>query len=72
MPFSEAQKVQLSLQHKMADVDLSLGIYEVKFDTMEQVNLFSGYSRSLMKEEKVIKADKTIDRLQVYYNVKIG
>ena len=50
MPQKEATKVQKSMNLNIPEVDLSLGVYEIKFDTMEQINVFSGYSRKLMKE----------------------
>lgn len=39
---------------------------------MQQVNVFSGYTRNLMKEETVYKVDKIIQRMQVFYDVKVG
>jgi len=39
---------------------------------MEQVNLFSGYVRTINKDETSIKIDKILENMQVNYDVKIG
>jgi hypothetical protein len=72
MPQKEVFKVQQSLQLDIPAVDLSLGVYEINFEKMEQVNVFSGYVRNLLKEVTVVKVDKTFERMQVFYDVKIG
>lgn len=72
MPQKEVFKVQQSLQLNIPAVDLSLGVYEINFEKMEQVNVFSGYVRNLLKEVTVVKVDKTFERMQVFYDVKIG
>jgi hypothetical protein len=72
MPQSEALKVQKSMNLKVPETELSLGVYEIKFDTMEQINLFSGYTRKLNKEDSTVKVDRVLEQMQVNYDIRIG
>ena len=54
----------------MGSTPLSLGFYEIDLNTMEQINLFSGFKRALKKEETVIKADANAEKFQVAYDCR--
>jgi hypothetical protein len=36
-------------------VQISLGYYQINFNSKEQINLFSGYSRKVSFDEEVVK-----------------
>jgi hypothetical protein len=72
IPQSESLKIRQCLNHNIQQCDLSLGVYEIKLDTMEQINLFSGYVRELKKDETAIKIDKVLENMQVNYDVRVG
>lgn len=72
MPSQEALKIQQAINLNIAEVELSMGVYEINLGTMEQVNLFSGYTRKLCKDGTITKIDKVVENMQVFYDVKVG